>query len=472
MVGNRLSHSPRSVADNFYQNSFRQLTSVQQKQTGLLLGAAVADAAARSLDGYSEEEIASYEREQQTNPRRDGISGTSNDTATTTTPSFSSSSSSSSVVVGSTEAALQREREEALLFTSVPLRGAVALSPSTGAQYQQTRRVNPLTQHSFSYQLYYHLLRAMTRARGEFPLSEVEGSWVEAASMVHHDTFGSEHGTLLHTLCTLLPMPTIYPYASDDALRAYVQPFARFLTEPPSLVFTDAAQSVTATAATPTAMGAPSSSKDIPTGCVMNVETPVAARTSTAFTAAELVDAERALVSDFTMTVLGVALRYLQSNPDPVRNGAFRAVPGCCAVFPPDVATFCPPASSSHAENRGIATARQHEICTAAWPCFPKNYPLRGTHSVPPRPALRDAQTVQEGLSIARSARSYAAGVSEAVRRGGPTCQRAMVVGALLGARFGVRAIPLRWLSATPDHKPLSTMAIEVAQWTWNPPHH
>jgi ADP-ribosylglycohydrolase len=45
-----------------------------------------------------------------------------------------------------------------------------------------------------------------------------------------------------------------------------------------------------------------------------------------------------------------------------------------------------------------------------------------------------------------------------------------MLVGALLGARFGVRAIPDEWLRATASAETTARHALEIATWGWNPP--
>ncbi|EPY17727.1 hypothetical protein STCU_10445 [Strigomonas culicis] len=138
------------------------------------------------------------------------------------------------------------------------------------------------------------------------------------------------------------------------------------------------------------------------------------------------------------------------------------AVPGAQPIFPVDVAPLCPAAGAAGGRARRIAADLQLK-----W----ERREAPPAALLPRRPALADAAVVRESLHIARAARSYAA-VCQAIRGGGPACQRAMLVGALLGARYGARHVPPAWVSATEKHTVLSTWAIDVAQWAWNPPHH
>ncbi|CCW62241.1 unnamed protein product [Phytomonas sp. EM1] len=412
MVG-LISHNPKPVARNFYENSFKQLSDIQQKQVGLLVGVSVADAAARALEGFSADEISALQSS------RDGD-------------------------ITSHGRGRKAVEESPVVFANVnesDLRGHTALSDEGWRELRQQRGRSPLVDHSFSYMLYFGLLRTMSATRGEFPVSFVEPLWVEASHRVHPGlVFAQQHGSLLHTLCTLLPVPTIYPYASDETLRAYVDPFIDSLTTPP-----------------------PSTSS------------------LQAGDAAELAKAGRGAVRDFTKSALSVVLRYLQSNPDPERNAAFMAIPGTAAIFNEARAAFCPPlVRRAIGGGDGVIGNPNPASSDPPPPADPfhvkKALPIdqkasAGINFLPIRSPLQDAVVVREAFAISRTSRSFAEGVVQAVRAGGSVCQRAMLVGALLGARFGARQIPIPWISATVDHKPLVTMAIEVAQWAWNPPH-
>ncbi|CBH18214.1 hypothetical protein, conserved [Trypanosoma brucei gambiense DAL972] len=346
----KLQHNSAPTTLNFYEKSFQQLSDVQQRQTGLLIGAAVGDAAARALDGYTAEEVAA---------------------------------------VAAESGSLQDEDEDPVVFASVTPR---------------EHKSGLLRHHSYTFYLFSQLLRVMATSRGDFPVQYVKNEWV-ATARAHPDCFVREHASLLHVLCITMQLPVIYPWADDSTLREYASGFLEFLTETP----------------------------------------------------AEQAVASREDVYAYTNSVLGVALRCLQSNPDPYRNAAFMAAPGTAHVFPDDLALYCPPAlvGSSHSRTEELSETDSETV-----PLFPA------------RLLESDVRVVRECLVVARGAASFAEGIKAAIHLGGPVCQRSLIVGALLGARMGVRRIPISWLSATYDHVPLVTLALQVAQWSWNPPHH
>ncbi|EKF29952.1 hypothetical protein MOQ_006242 [Trypanosoma cruzi marinkellei] len=381
-----LNHNSVPRIANFYENSLKQLSDIQQKQTGLIIGAVVADAAARGLDGCSADEIAEFAKAQ---------------------AKFNSDGG--------------EEEEELLVFVRAGPQRRSSGPPLTGA----------LQHHSYTCLLLQQLLRVMASARGEFPVSYVKDHWVSIAD-AHPQWFAVEHASLLNVLGVVLPLPVIYPWADDTTLRSYATPFIDFLTEPP----------------------------------VGQAAAAAAART-------------RSALKSYTFSALGVALRCLQSNPDPSRNAAMMAVPGTADLFPEDLALFCP--AQTHNELLSQLIDANSKGC-AAGGAADTPVPMcggsisfgAGNPSLPvsARPFVRDVCVAREALVVARHARSFADGVRAAIRLGGPVCQRSLLVGGLLGARMGVRCISPSWLSATHGHSPLATMAIEVAQWSWNPPHH
>ncbi|KAG5475192.1 hypothetical protein CUR178_04643 [Leishmania enriettii] len=418
-----LSHTPPPVVENFYQNSFKQLSMVQQKQVGLLVGVAVADAAARPLNGYTREEVEAYLKNMREETQGEGSVPT---------------------VAAVTE-------NSVLAFARVPPRGMMrddtehghkGRSPAASSS-QLNSPSTSLIVHSFTYQLYFEMLRAMSSARGDFAVEYVQERLVRVpTAMGAQQTFAAEHASLLNTLCTLLGTPAIYPYASDAALRSYLEPFIAFLTESP--------------------MPLQAAGTD---GGVIGQGDGVSP--------AEASAAERAAVRDYTFSVLGVVLRQLQSNPHATRNAAFMAVPDTAAVFPEDVQPFVPSTAAAPAETRTRLWKMQRYLATRA-ASVPSG--MAGSQWLPQwlpqRCTAADTVTVREALRIAQAPVAFVQGVAQAIRLGGSTCQRAMLVGALLGAKLGVRHIPMEWLSATADHKAVSTMSLEVAQWSWNPPHH
>ncbi|KPI84304.1 hypothetical protein ABL78_6647 [Leptomonas seymouri] len=425
-----LSHTPARV-DNFYQNSFKQLSMVQQKQVGLLVGAAVADAAARPLNGYSQEEVEGYMQRMHEEMKATASSSVDADTTTPT-----------------------GDAHELVVFARVPPRGT-EMAPLTGGSTPSSSlgASHSLQHHSFSYFLFFEMLRAMSSARGDFPVQYVQEQLVRAASAVHPThVFEQEHASLLHTLCCLLPTPAIYPYASDATLREYLDPFIEFLTE---------SSANTAEASSGGERGQAQSTQVDSEGEKISLH--------------EAATAERAAVRDYTLSALGVVMRNLQSNPNPMRNAAFMAERGAMAIFPSDVQPFIPAFSSGDALD-ALRKQRQHlwdvQKRLASRQAAPACTTPATQRWLPVRHTAKDAIVVCESLTIARAPVSFAKGVAQAIHLGGPTCQRAMLVGALLGAKLGIRHVPLEWLSATHDHKPVATMALEVAQWSWNPPHH
>jgi hypothetical protein len=419
-----LSHAPRREVDNFYQNSFKQLSSIQQKQVGLLVGAAVADAAARPLNGYTSAEVTAYVQRVQ-------------DEMT----AFASSSLAAKLSPASSLAG------DVVAFARVPVRGAEMTDTTDGTPSSSfVNATNSMRYHSFSYLLFFEVLRAIHASRGDVVFEQAQEQLVRVANAVHPTcVFEREHASLLHTLCCLLPTPSVYPYASDVALREFVEPFASFLTQ-------------TSTETRPTTLGSPTLPEE-------------------GISVAEATEAERAAVQDYTFSALGVVLRNLQTNPDSTRNGAFMAVPGTAAMFPPDVQPFVPELTSVDAGG-ALGKQRQHlwEIQQRLAACPVASSPTKSTAAAPRwlpiRSTAADAAVIRESLTIARGPVSFTKGVAQAIHLGGPTCQRAMLVGALLGAKLGVRYIPLEWLSATPDHQPVATMAMEVSQFVWNAPRH
>jgi hypothetical protein len=130
-----------------------------------------------------------------------------------------------------------------------------------------------------------------------------------------------------------------------------------------------------------------------------------------------------------------VLTRLMMRNPDAIKNASFRAAPGTLSMF------ACAPGAARATTGVLLPTSGQAALQRAEW-C----------------------------LATVRNSRSFAEGVRACVRRGGPACQSALLVGACLGARFGPRSIPDEWMQATPGLNTVCQQAIELAQWSWNPP--
>jgi hypothetical protein len=155
----------------------------------------------------------------------------------------------------------------------------------------------------------------------------------------------------------------------------------------------------------------------------------------------------------YAHSFLSVIMRYLQDNPNPIKNSAFRAVVGTSTMFPSSYRGYCP--ASEGAENgKGDDDS---EIFAAE---------------------------LRRVIEIVDVAKSYAHGVELCITEADPTnlhaeisstpkdfsaCERAILVGACLGAKFGAREIPPEWIDATEDYAAICSSAIEVAQWAWNP---
>lgn len=324
----------------FYSSSFRQLSSIQSRQVGLVVGAAVADAAARAFDHFDDAPaIAAFEAS-------DGE----------------------------------------LAFAP----HSFSLVPHTGS----------LAHHSFSYESFLSVVASLAEGRGVLDADAAQARLLSVAG-AHSEMHATHHAQLLHACCVLTALPLAYPFCDDEPLRELARPLLDVLVQ----------------------------------------ETPADAALG------QSAHAEHAaVVVDSALSWLGIPMRFLQRNPDAVKNAAFVARPAAALIFPLDCRSYLPEAA--HVRLRAAAPV-------ATLPPWSRATP--------------EAEVLRSACSIARSAADFAGGVRQAIRMGGPTCQRALLVGAMLGAKLGVRSVPQEWLQATRDHQAVVPMAVECSQWAWNP---
>lgn len=531
--------------ENWFQNSLKQLSFIQQKQVGLILGAAVADAAAHSWQGYTAEEIRLWQEQAGQNAAKAGVSSNQKHTRQSTQYSMSSMDpnpylyglqrSPAPVYVGERNRAYDTEPFPRLLagseedplshgtnaeiaplafadLSSFPLTEASSSFPGAPGEHSVLNSSNQTGGflenerlederddegeeedidnddhdmenllylfHSSTYSLFAATVRSMGRSHGNFfsYVDEVKASWVEEVENMlaikdkikHVGRGGSEgqnwvtqeHGTLLHAVNTLLAIPVQYPYASDTTLHECTTPLLDFLLQIDDRVG--------------------GSSIAVKHACVL--------------------------------IILSVLIRCLQSNPDPLRNTALQI------AMRSEQAPFLPFENllASMSRKRRVTTAeptqvQEESVRSTLRMVFPvdiqktcfgvRDCEVREEHvndSV-----NNEMQVVREAFTIASKYTSASAAaypvaafvkaVEEAIQMGvgchkdktfrqgekeghqsisersSNVCHRAMLVGAFLGARFGVRAIPPRWLSATVDHQVLASVSVDVAQSSWNP---
>lgn len=355
----------------------------------MILGAAVADAAVREFEWLDMHGVA-------------GSSAVTEFLASTLT----------------TAAALENEASQSSLkdfeiaFPPTELAEYV-LSSSTHKQEEQQQLVGsaeraallatlaatPLRHQSITGVMHHELLKVMMAARGEFEVDEVSARWVAVAS-AHPEAFLENHATLEHVLPILSPLPCIYPWADDESIWKFSSQFSDFLLAPLSS----------------------EASVDGEGGAAVALQ-------------------QRQLSSaGASRMAQSIGLRFLQSNPNPVRNAMLQcSAVGGDAILPLDVLRL----RHGHAAATTVSTS-----------------------------------TVLSGVvDLVRHSHNYAHGMRKVIRfcaamPASPTrkfCGPAMLAGALLGAKHGARSIPMEWLSATKDHAALGTIAVEVSQWAWNP---
>jgi hypothetical protein len=358
----------------FYRNTFKQLSDIQQRQVGTILGAAVADAAVREFEW-----LEMY-----------------GDAGSLATQEFLSSSSSIEQDVTH-----ESMKDLEIAFPPETLSHHLYIAKGGDDLDREARLVRlaatPLRHQSITGVMHHELLKVMMTARGAFELSDVADRWVAIAS-AHPEDFLANHATLEHILPILSPMACVYPWADDDALWEFSQPFAEFLLTPTPGACADGAL--------------PAAPGDGVGACLM---------------------------------AQSIVLRYLQSNPNPTRNAMLQcAAPGGEAILPHDILVL--------RNGRGGANTSSSSV-------------LAGMID-----AVRDSKCYAHGIRKAIrlcAAQTKTATPPVASRK---FCGPAMFAGALLGAKFGVRGIPMEWLSATRDHSALGTIAVDISQWSWNPP--
>lgn len=465
--------------ENWFQNSLKQLSKIQQKQVGLLLGAAVGDAAARPWLNYSAKQVNDYREAKKKEHMTASAQGGSLDRI----PGYAYADSSMDpspyfygLTLGNVYQTETRRRDPSDR-TLVP-----SFLKNSGTSHASTSHTPPLAFvrptradeeeaatyddddaadspflslfHSFTYQLFALTVRSMSEASGTFfegDFDELKALWVQAAmeavpirspspidresgiingeASMTTDVYSEEHGTLLHSLLTLVGIPVIYPYATDDALHDAIEPLLSFLLEAP------------------------------------NNHHPMEKRGA-------------------VWLVLSMLLRCLQSNPDPLANIALRvAVPSVltrfrpvecfdspkgpsplCALFPKDVQLRCFGVRPNECDVSVLPENLQEEfrLIREALTIFSKY----STPSARAFPDVAFSHAIEEAISLGCGP---AVLTSSSRLRASGVCHRAMLVGAFLGASFGVRALPLRWLSATVDHELMVGLAVPIAQNAWNP---
>ena len=93
---------------------------------------------------------------------------------------------------------------------------------------------------------------------------------------------------------------------------------------------------------------------------------------------------------------------------------------------------------------------------------FPAPFPI----SSPPLPLTDIPGSLQGAVHSLVRARDYVATVREVIVAGGCNCSREGLVGACLGAKYGMESIPMDWLEKTDSAKHALELAIELVKDT------
>ena len=72
--------------------------------------------------------------------------------------------------------------------------------------------------------------------------------------------------------------------------------------------------------------------------------------------------------------------------------------------------------------------------------------------------------SVQSALRALLGAADYTGPTREVILAGGCNCSRVSLVGACLGAKFGLEGIPLDWMEKTHAAKKALSLAVELAK--------
>lgn len=312
---------------HFHASSFKHLSDIQQKQVGCIVGASVADAAIRAVDGCTDSNALNKLIDE----------------------------------VGEGEAAFL-PRQDAMSLPGV----------------DRVKLESPLYRHSFTHEVFTAVLSELSvtqRITLDRALGVIHALPEEAKKEIAEPS--------LFDLCVSIPLHTVYPWTSDDELRPRICSVLADLRSQANFPFDD----------------------------------------------------DAALASqDVALSGGGVILRYLQSNPQPLRNAAIMAIDGTDAMF-------------------------------GEWSLtkFNKEAPQ------PTKQVTRLLPTATTAIQIIERSNSFAAGIRGCIRSMRPSCHLAMFVGACLGAKYGIRQIPEEWITGTDGATEVCDAAIRLSQWSWNP---
>lgn len=412
------SHPRAREGTEWFASTFNQMSDIQQRQVGSLVGACIADAAAKGFDGVEGEDLSRMLREVE------------EEDAALTSPMGCAFYRSPHALASGRRAATPGAPPEPTVVSSTRL---ITTPP---APRRGGKAKSRLADHSVGYEFLLANMLALAGGKGTFDpaLAQPHTAAVMSAYPILCRDAVINPG--LFVACACLPAPVVYPYGSDDATRRQamlmLMPLGR-----------------------------------------------------------EVVAAVDPLSRGIAMNMVSVLLRYLQRNPDPIKNASFftykeptgrsaAQTGGGDALLGKLLDNIPPPA-----DRRGILTGRvklsassssSAAASNAKDPTLTLSGPrLEAYLGLPALPLCADLSHrtqshAREVLTIAKLAPSFKTGVDWSIRLGGPACHRAMLVGALLGARFGARAIPPQWLQRQEaDMSLVCSTAVEISQWSWNP---
>ncbi|MGC9435360.1 MAG: ADP-ribosylglycohydrolase family protein [Methanomicrobiales archaeon] len=126
----------------------------------------------------------------------------------------------------------------------------------------------------------------------------------------------------------------------------------------------------------------------------------------------------------------------------------------CSAFINRMVSGLCRGEDGNTAYHRACRAVRDPKIATV----------LASSTGLPLRPSLDALETAHSAARILLTTRSFSDAVVTAINQGGDADTLGAVVGALAGARYGIRAIPPDWLAGLDQHDRIIETGIRL--WT------
>lgn len=434
-LGRSASRSAQARNSFFYASGFKQLHSLQQKQVGLIVGAAVADAALKPLVNLSTpaalrhmvaEAVEDAALEAATPPFEDSSMRPNNRLIKSDVVPVSDESILDGCIFATAGSIHRANRLHPLLADTKPVAAASAsqsmpleeeIEPATEKRVRRPPSTPAYLStlsagHSYPYSLMFQYIQQYTSDRHAPDLSQVAALWRQAAQAQARE-YTPFHGELpiLTACCAMLASPPTYAWADKQRLCAYSDAFV---------------------------------------DCLLEELKPLSSRSVSSEPAVSSEDV-MCIAKESIQTILLLALKSLQHNPNPITNTLH-------CVSNPDVRQLIFPSVALEAVGDVRNEAALLRLNRS--PLHLDGVVLRTATQI-----IQRAPTFKDGiLMCTRQAAQLDAFPLRALPALG------MVVGACLGAKFGVQQVPTEWIMATPDNSVVCASAMDLANWSWNNP--